>query len=407
MGTPLIRAAALAAVLTATAPCLAAPAPTAATEGEAGPNIGRWERACSRELAGFVSAMYSTRGASGSRASAALRLAKGLGRKRLGRLAFPGASERARFVAEGASVLGGRRSGVGASRISWVAWRDGNRFAVIADIDGRGLCYAYSVPGRQLTALLVRWGKAGGADQPSLVWSAKCGLRVVGLATVDHQTRRLSAKVGLRVPPQPGVGLTALTSGWVWGFFHLPPGDRWAHGDPGLLVRFRRRGKSVVGVSWNALGTDRSVPGGASGYLLVSGLALPLRASMPDGPWRWTALALAVAPLAAHARSKYFPACSEAPAKMRGMRVEEVGAGVLGKALMAPFLLSAASQLSAGHRDEAELSHFHRLDENPHAVAAFLKWVGGGSAAWYQHQGVRRLREICKAGAALHGRSGR
>jgi hypothetical protein len=91
---------------------------------------------------------------------------------------------------------------------------------------------------------------------------------------------------------------------------------------------------------------------------------------------------------------------------MRGVRVEEVGAGVLGKALMAPLLLSVASQRTAGHQDEVALSHFHRLDENPNAVAAFLKWVGGNAKAWYEHQGVRRLRDICKAGLAFHGRSG-
>lgn len=406
MGTILRRAAALAAVLTAIVQCLDIPAPASATGGRSGPEIGRRERVCSRQLAGLVSAMYSARGRPGPRAQAALKLAMGLRRKRLGRLAFPGTSERTRFVAEGASVLGGRRSGAGAPRISWIAWRDGSRFAALADVDGRVLCYAYSVPGRQLTALLLRWGEAGGAGRPNLAWSAKCGLRIVGLETIDRLTKRLRAKIGLRVPPRPGLGLTVLTSGWVWGFSHLPPDARWAHGAPALAIRCRRHGKTLLGVSWDALGIDGSVPGGASGYLLLSGAAHPASAALPDGPWRCAALALAVTPLAAHARSKHFPACSEVPDKMRGVRVEEVGAGVLGKALMAPLLLSVASQRTAGHQDEVALSHFHRLDENPNAVAAFLKWVGGNAKAWYEHQGVRRLRDICKAGLAFHGRSG-
>ncbi|MGC8560774.1 MAG: hypothetical protein ACP5O1_08860, partial [Phycisphaerae bacterium] len=111
------------------------------------------------------------------------------------------------------------------------------------------------------------------------------------------------------------------------------------------------------------------------------------------------------APLAGRAGGKYFPTCSAVPGTMQGVWVKAVGARFLAKAVTAMSVLAAAS-IRRNPVREAALSHFHRLDENSPGVAAFLKWVGGGATAWYSHQGVRRLRAVCKAGFALHGRGG-
>jgi hypothetical protein len=223
-----------------------------------------------------------------------------------------------------------------------------------------------------------------------------------GLATVAG--KQLNIKIGERSGPGRSVGTTTKIVGWVRAFTHPPAGSLWTRQDPCIGVQLRP--DAPAGPTWDccAIGSDHSLPGGGSGYRLAYGEG-GRRKGAPGGQFSGLVLTLGVAPLATDGGGGYFPACSEVPSRMRGMAVESVSPRLLSIMLRIEVLLAQAS-LNPNHGDEGELSHYRRLDENPHAVAAFLKWVGGGAAAWYQHQGVRRLRDICKAGAALHGRSG-
>lgn len=338
--------------------------------------------------------------AAGPMATAVEGLVGELARGRLDSLAFPGRSGRSRFVAEGADVVAGEAPRVTSASQSYIVWRDGRRFAALADADGRALCYAYSVPGRQLTAVLVMRDGAGATGRPFLIWSNQAGFQVLDLSKFAR--RRLSIKTGFISGPGVDVGTTIMAASWARQITQTSAGPLWAHAAPCFGVRFRPSTVARPGWRWVAAGADHSVPSGGSGYLLGFGGAI--NAGKASRVRRlYASHLLRLAPLDG---GSHFPACSAVPGTMRGLRVKAVAAPLIPRTVDALLAISFAELISPDRREGAELSHFHRLDENPRAVAAFLKWVGGGAAAWYQHQGVRRLREICKAGAVLHGRGG-
>lgn len=358
-------------------------------------------------LVGLVSRLYPSQNVPvhatmGPEATVAVQLARDLDRRGLSSLVFPGRSDRSRFVVEGAETVVARPSRVRWSRVAYIAWRDGGRFATLADLDGRVLCFSYSTPRRRLTALLLGRGAVQGRPRPMLIWSAGFGVEFEGLASVAG--KRLDFKIGERAGPGHAVGTRARVAGWVRAFTHPPAGSLWTRRDPCIGVQLRPGTHSGSAGDCYAIGSDHSFPGGGHGYLLVFG-GSGRRKNGPGGRLSGTALMLGVAPLAASGADGYFPACSALPGRMPGIAVSSTSPRLVGKVLMAEMLLAQAS-VSPSHGDVVALSNFHRLDENPNAVAAFLKWVGGGASAWYRHQGVRRLREICLAGLAPSGGGG-
>lgn len=318
-------------------------------------------------------------------------------RSRLSKLAFPGPSDRLRFVAEGAQISASVPPGGWSAELSYIAWRDGGQFAVLGNFDNRILYFSCTTPKRTLSAALLApgiWGK-----RPTLVWSNRAGVRFFESAQIVHgKPGSRAVTLELKIAPSDGFkglpGLAARVTGIDFALAHnnfLPPQRN--HRYPCIFLAGPTvRNLAASHGNWIAVGHDRAIPCGRPGFLLSFGAV-----GVSEGrPVALVAGTLGVAPLAAGRRPD-FPKCSAVPGKLAGIRiVEKLQPTQLANVLTSGRELAVVAQLQSGHhRLVGLLSRYPSLDRSPRALYAYLSWVGGTAADWYRHHGVRRLAAAC------------
>lgn len=402
------RLAWLIACATITAP--AAPCLSAATGGAASGHRA-WQTVAQHRLLRALAKFYAAGGKPGA-GELGLRpvewpsLVRGLRQMRLVDLRFPGKSSRRRFVVEGCSVEVARPPLMHRGMMSFVAWRGRRRAAVLVDLDHRALCYSCASATRRFSAILLGPGTTRVTNKPILIWTGHGGLRVLVRVGVLHPPKAKGARwtltmgMGFAFDPDGPAGLRAGIATIVGVFNQPPAGSLWTGLAPciGLL---RPRSPSARSLGWISMGLNGRHGVGGRGLLFTSGLV----GRMAGGGYFSGAFSLRAAPLKSRPGQTLL-ASYKAPGLAGGVWVRHVDKAFFSKMFRIADIVAASSG-NPDRREQYALAHFHSLDKYPRAVAAFLKWVGGGgAAAWYRHQGVRRLRDICKAGLALRGRGG-
>ena len=377
-----------------------APRLLAATGGASGRH-GTWEAAVqNRLLKAIVS--YDAAGKKqaatklGPRPAAWPRLAKELRQVRLVGLRFPGKSSRRRFIIEGDCIGVARPAAAHHAGMSYIAWRDGRRFAILADFDSHALCYSFASPARKFSALLLGQGTTRVTNKPILIWTAHGGVgqlsRMRVLHSPDGKKGRwtLRMQMGFAFFSKRPAGIRPGIANLLKMFAHAPAGSLWTQQGPciGLL---RPRLPSGHHFGWLSIITSIGNEAEAPGLLFTSGFV----GRKATGGYLSAAFSLQAAPLRAGG-GPAMPARRTAPASMRGVWVHHVSAAFFLKMFRIADIVAAAS-VNPDRRERYILSRFQSLNKCPRAVTSFLAWVGGDVPRWYRHHGEGRLRRLCLA----------
>ena len=378
----------------------AAPRLLAATGGSSGRH-GTWEAAVqNRLLRALVS--YGAAGRKpaatklGPRPAAWPRLAKELRQMRLVGLRFPGKSSRRRFIIEGDCIGVARPAAAHHAGMSYIAWRDGRRFAIFGDFDRRALCYSFASPTRKFSALLLGQGTTRVTNKPILIWTARGGVGQLSRVRVLHSpdgkktSWTMRMLMGFTFFSKRPAGIRVGIANIMRMFAHPPAGTLWTQQGPccGLLPP---RSSSAHHFGWLSITTSIGSEAGTPGWLFTSGFV----GRKATGDCLSAAFSLQAAPLRAGG-GPAMPARRTAPASMQGVWVHHVSAAFFSKMLKISDIVAAAS-VNPGRRERYILSRFRSLNKCPRVVTSFLAWVGGGVPGWYRRHGRRRLRGLCTA----------